>query len=75
MDETVCKGLVFLGTALFASGLTASACAGDLDKKVRSFLESRKGQWKDFNVPWSELKTTIETSSRAGLSISYKRKQ
>ncbi len=52
MDETVCKGLVFLGTALFAYGLTASAYAGDLDKKVRSFLESHKGQWKDFNVPW-----------------------
>ena len=40
MKETVCEGLIILGAVLFTSGLAASACAGDLDEKVKSFLES-----------------------------------
>ena len=57
MKETVCKGLIILGAALFTSGLAASAYAGDLDEKVKSFLESHKDQWKDLNVPWVDGQT------------------
>ena len=57
MKETVCEGLIILGAVLFTSGLAASAYAGDLDEKVKSFLESHKDQWKDLNVPWVDGQT------------------
>ena len=57
------------------------------DAKVKAFLEAHRGAWRDLNVPESDgkllcdhlktvpdLETTIDTSSRAGVSISYKRR-
>ena len=48
------------GRALAVLGLVtlsaAAARAQDaaLDQKVRSFLESRRGSWRDLNVPWQD---------------------
>ena len=49
------------GRALAVLGWTALSAAGAvqaqdsaLDQKVRSFLESRRGSWRDLNVPWQD---------------------
>src|SRR4029450_22972 len=48
------RPLAVLGwTALFAAG-AVQAQDEALDKKVRSFLESRRGSWRDLNVPWQD---------------------
>lgn len=43
--------------ALLLSGYCASAAGAqdsELDRKVRGFLESRRGSWRDLNVPWQD---------------------
>ena len=43
--------------ALTASGYCATAAGAQdspLDQKVRRFLESRRGTWRDMNVPWQD---------------------
>jgi predicted O-methyltransferase YrrM len=41
--------------ALSAAGAGASrAQDSPLDRKVRAFLESRRGSWRDMNVPWQD---------------------
>jgi predicted O-methyltransferase YrrM len=42
--------------ALAALGLATVAFPADaaLDLKVRRFLETRRGQWRDMNVPWED---------------------
>lgn len=42
--------------SLIALSGTGAARAQDteLDRKVRSFLESRRGSWRDLNVPWQD---------------------
>ena len=48
------RTLAVLGwTALSAAG-AAQAQDQALDQKVRSFLESRRGSWRDLNVPWQD---------------------
>ncbi len=42
---------------LMASGYCATAAGAQdspLDQKVRRFLESRRGTWRDMNVPWQD---------------------
>lgn len=48
------RTLAVLGwTALSAAG-AVQAQDSALDQKVRSFLESRRGSWRDLNVPWQD---------------------
>ena len=48
------RTLAVLGwTALAATG-AVQAQDEALDQKVRSFLESRRGSWRDLNVPWQD---------------------
>jgi caffeoyl-CoA O-methyltransferase len=42
---------------LAAAVVAASAASGDdsaLDQKVRRFLETNRGEWRDMNVPWED---------------------
>jgi len=38
----------------FSAGTVAGAQDSPLDQKVRRFLESRRGTWRDLNVPWQD---------------------
>jgi caffeoyl-CoA O-methyltransferase len=47
--------LIALSFALpLAAPLPADAQETALDQKVRRFLESRRGSWRDMNVPWRD---------------------
>ena len=46
----VLVALVFSGYCATAAGAQDSP----LDQKVRRFLESRRGTWRDMNVPWQD---------------------
>jgi predicted O-methyltransferase YrrM len=47
---------VFLSFSLFVGFSTHLLSAEDLDRRVEAFLESRKGQWREMNVPASDGK-------------------
>ena len=46
----VLLALAFSGECATAAGASDSP----LDQKVRRFLESRRGTWRDMNVPWQD---------------------
>jgi predicted O-methyltransferase YrrM len=48
------RTLALLGLIALSGTGAASAQDTELDKKVRSFLESRRGSWRDLNVPWQD---------------------
>ena len=48
------RTLAVLGLIALSGTGAASAQDTELDKKVRSFLESRRGSWRDLNVPWQD---------------------
>ena len=50
------RALAVLVALLFAGYCATAAGAQDtpLDRKVRRFLESRRGTWRDMNVPWQD---------------------
>ena len=48
------KSLLFLISFLLLGFSQIIAQESDLDKKVRSFLERRQGNWRDMNVPSSD---------------------
>jgi caffeoyl-CoA O-methyltransferase len=48
------RTLAVLGVIALAGSGAASAQETELDKRVRSFLESRRGSWRDLNVPWQD---------------------
>ena len=43
-----------LGVVALAGARPVAAEDSPLDQKVRSFLESRRGTWRDLNVPWQD---------------------
>ena len=45
------RSVAALGLLLLAGPVTARAEDSALDQKVRSFLDSRRGSWRDLNVP------------------------
>jgi predicted O-methyltransferase YrrM len=46
---------VLVAVAFFGAGPgLARAQDSELDQKVRRFLESRRGTWRDMNVPWQD---------------------
>jgi caffeoyl-CoA O-methyltransferase len=48
------RTLALLGLIALSGTGAASAQDAELDQKVRSFLESRRGSWRDLNVPWQD---------------------
>ena len=48
------RSLPFLLAAALALAPLARAEDAALDRKVRAFLEARRGQWNDLNVPWQD---------------------
>ncbi len=50
------RALALLAALAFAAAPAREAVAQDspLDQKVRRFLESRRGTWRDLNVPWED---------------------
>lgn len=68
-----CLSILALAAALaFSAAARAGQSAqsvSDLDGRVRSFLESRRGTWRDMNVPESDGRILYETIVKHG----YKR--
>ena len=48
------RTLAVLGLIALSGTGAARAQDTELDQKVRSFLESRRGSWRDLNVPWQD---------------------
>ena len=48
------RTLAVLGWAALSATGAVQAQDAALDQKVRSFLESRRGSWRDLNVPWQD---------------------
>jgi predicted O-methyltransferase YrrM len=74
MKRTCLFFITLAAVALVLPGATVQAgeraqSVSDLDAKVRSFLESRRGTWRDMNVPESDGRILYETVVKHG----YKR--
>ncbi len=64
MKKALGIGVAGVLALILLSGLTFSAQADDkgntLDEKVRKFLDKKKGQWRDLNVPETDGKILYE---------------
>lgn len=48
------RSLAAVAALLLCGAGAARAQDSPLDRKVRAFLESRRGSWQDLNVPWQD---------------------
>lgn len=72
--HVVAAGILFLAICSGVSaGRQTPSAPGDLDRRVRQFLENRRGTWNDMNVPSSDgqvlYNIIVERKYRSALEI------